>query len=336
MVRRHATRAAWFLAAALALAGPASGREGAAPPIRTGSVVANGIRFSYLEAGTGPLVLALHGFPDLPTTFRHQMRALAAAGYRVVAPYMRGYPPTEAPADASYDTVTLAQDAVALIDALRGGPATLLGHDWGTVAAYGAAILAPEKVARLVAIAIPRGPAFRASFVVNPEQQRRSWYIFFFQMPYAEAAIAYDDFAFVERLWQDWSPGWTIPADEIAAVKATFRDPKALAAALNYYRHTFGPTDPRPDLEPLRARMGEPIRVPTLYLHGERDGGIGVETTAGMEQAFAGPFEKHLIAGAGHFVHQEKPEEVNRLLLAFLGRPGAGGARAAEAARPPG
>ncbi|MCK6618919.1 MAG: alpha/beta hydrolase [Calditrichia bacterium] len=289
------------------------------PEYKTGRIHANGLNFAFLESGSGPLVLAFHGFPDLPRTFRHQMRALADAGYRVVAPYMRGYAPTDVPPEGSYAGAVLVQDVLALIDAFGEKPVILMGHDWGASAVYGAAIMAPEKVSKLIAIAVPRGPTANNSFIENPAQQRRSWYIFFFQMPWAEEAVAYDNFAFIERLWQDWSPGWQFPAAEMDSVKATFRKPGVLTAALNYYRHTFGDFQPDSALAIINSRRwSEPVPAPTLYLHGAKDGGFGVELTEGMEEVFANGLEKRIIADAGHFVHQEKYEEVNRLILAFL------------------
>jgi pimeloyl-ACP methyl ester carboxylesterase len=286
---------------------------------KTGTVHANGLRFTYLETGAGSLVLALHGFPDIPRTFRHQMRALATAGFRVVAPYMRGYFPTASPADASYESAALVQDVLALIDTLAEAPVTLIGHDWGAVAAYGAAVLTPSKVSKLVTIAVPYGDTLRTAFLTNPTQQRRSWYIFFFQMPFAETAVAHNDFEFLERLWQDWSPGWQYPDEEMEAVKATFRKPGVLQAALNYYRHSFNPARHHPTLASIRERLGDPISVPTLYIHGASDGGVGVETTTGMEAAIAGRFQKKVILDGGHFVHQERPDEVNEVILEFLG-----------------
>lgn len=282
------------------------------------SVQANGLTFSWIELGLGPLVLALHGFPDLPHTFRYQMQALAQAGYRIVAPYMRGYFPTEAPADGPYEAAALIQDTLALIQVLSDQPIILMGHDWGAAAAYGAAVVAPEKIAKLITIAVPYGDTWWNAWLTNPAQQRRSWYIFFFQMPYAETAVAYNDFAFLERLWQDWSPGWDYPAESLQAVKATFQQPGVLTAALNYYRHTFAPTNQQPALQAIRERRGEPIHVPALYLHGARDGGIGVETIEGMEAWFLQGLAQRIIAGAGHFVHQEQPDQVNRLILEFL------------------
>src|SRR5512140_3768095 len=198
---------------------------------KIGSVTANGVRFATLEAGDGPLVLCLHGFPDHARSFRHQLPALAAAGFRAVAPFMRGYAPTESPADGVYQSAVLAQDAVALIGALGYESATIFGHDWGAVAAYGAAILAPEKIAKLVTAAVPHGPSVLNAFLSDYDQQRRSWYMFFFQHPFADAAVAHDDFRFIERLWQDWSPGWTHPAEEMEALKATFRSPGVAQAA---------------------------------------------------------------------------------------------------------
>lgn len=298
---------------------PAQSNSQMSAEFKTGKIQANGLNFSFIELGEGPLVLAFHGFPDLPRTFRHQMRALSADGYRVVAPYMRGYAPTDVPPDGPYAGAALVQDVLALIDAFGEKPVILMGHDWGVSAVYGAAIMAPEKVSKLIAIAVPRGPAANNSFIENPAQQRRSWYIFFFQMPWAEEAVAYDNFALIERLWQDWSPGWQFPAAEMDSVKATFRKPGVLTAALNYYRHTFGDFEPDSALTIINSRRwSEPVPVPTLYLHGAKGGGLGVELTEGMEEAFTGGLEKRIIADAGHFVHQEKVEEVNQLILDFL------------------
>ena len=285
---------------------------------KTNSVQANGLTFSWIELGSGPLVLALHGFPDTPHTFRQQMVALAAAGYHVVAPYMRGYFPSEAPANVSYEAAALAQDALALIDVLADEPVILIGHDWGASAAYRAAILAPEKIAKLITIAVPHGETWWNALISNPAQQRRSWYMFFFQLPWAETAVKHNDLALLERLWQDWSPGWDYPPEELEVVKETFRKPGVLTAALNYYRHSFNPFPDQPVLQAIRDRDREPILVPTLYIHGAQDGGIGVETTEGMEDWFGNGLEKRILADAGHFVHREQPDSVNRLILAFI------------------
>jgi pimeloyl-ACP methyl ester carboxylesterase len=282
----------------------------------TGTVEANGVTFHYLAAGKGPIVLALHGFPDHARSYRHQMPALASAGYRVVAPFMRGYAPSEIPEGGYFGVPALAADAVALAKALSDEPVVLIGHDWGAAAAHAAAAMAPERFSKLITIAVPYGPAFTQSLVTSPEQQRRSWYMFFFQLPFAEMAVSMNDYAFIERLWRDWSPGWQFPPDEMKALKATLGAPGVLSAALAYYRHTFNPPPNAPGLD--QVSTPHPIAVPALYLHGRNDGCIGAELAEGMEAYFERGLRKVIVDGAGHFVHQERPEEVNRLILEFL------------------
>jgi pimeloyl-ACP methyl ester carboxylesterase len=286
---------------------------------RTGTVEANGVSFHFIERGTGPLALCLHGFPDHAPSWRKLMAALAKAGFRAVAPYMRGYAPSGMPADGAFQSAALGADAAALLDALAGEDAVVIGHDWGAVAAYGAALLRPERIRRLVTLAVPYGRGLGAAFVTNPAQQRRSWYMFFFQMPFAEAALAHDDFAMVERLWRDWSPGFVPDATAMAALKATFRQPGVAAAALAYYRHTFQPQLRIAAHEALQARLGtEPIRVPALYLHGEDDCCLGVELATGNEALFPAGLARHIVPGTGHFLHVERPDLVNPLVLDFV------------------
>jgi pimeloyl-ACP methyl ester carboxylesterase len=287
--------------------------------LRTGAIRANGVRFAMLEAGDGPLVLCLHGFPDTAYSFRQQLPALATAGFRAVAPFMRGYAPTEIPADGRYQTAVLALDVVELIAALGYASACVCGHDWGALAGYGAAMLAPERITKLITAAVPHGPSMLNAFMTSYDQQRRSWYMFFFQHPLADAAVAHDDFRFLERLWQDWSPGWKYSAEDLERLKVTFRAPGVLQAALNYYRHTLNPALQDPALAEIQARLGMGlVPVPSLVLHGARDGCIGADLLEGMEALFPRGLRKVVVADAGHFVHQEKPDEVNRVLIEFL------------------
>jgi len=286
---------------------------------RHGKVRANGLTFATLEMGEGPLVLCLHGFPDHALSFRHQLPALANAGFRAVAPFMRGYAPTEAPPDGRYQSAVLALDAIELIGALGYSSAYLFGHDWGAIAAYGAAVAAPDKVTKLVTAAVPHGPSVIQAFMNSYDQQRRSWYMFFFQHPLADAAVAHDDFRFLERLWQDWSPGWHYAAEDMEALKATFRAPGVLSAALAYYRCTLNPERQDPALADLQAQLAlAPIVAPALVFHGARDGCMGGDLLGGMEALFPNGLRKVVVEEAGHFVHLEQPEEVNRILLEFL------------------
>jgi pimeloyl-ACP methyl ester carboxylesterase len=288
---------------------------------REGSVRANGLKFATLEAGDGPLVLCLHGFPDNARSFRHQLNVLASAGFRAVAPYMRGYAPTELPADGRYQSAALSHDALALIEALGYEHAVVFGHDWGALAAYGAAILGPQRVTKLITAAVPHGPAVAMAFTSNYDQQKRSWYMFFFQHPLADIAFMQGDYAFVERLWRDWSPGWDYPKEELENVQSTFRAPGVAGAALGYYRATLNPENQDPALATAQeAMIASPVTVPTLYFQGDRDGCIGLELVEGMEALFPNGLEKVIVPGAGHFVHQEKPELVNKKVLEFLRR----------------
>lgn len=287
--------------------------------MKAGTVTARGMTFHTLEEGEGPLVLCLHGFPDSLRSFRHQLPALAAAGYRAVAPAMRGYAPTGAAPDGHYQTAALGLDAVALIEALGYDDAVVFGHDWGALAAYGAALAAPNRVRKLVSAAVPYGAQVSAAFMSSYDQQRRSWYMFFFQTPFADVALAHDDYAFLERLWRDWSPGWRYPAEEIEALKAVFREPGVASAALGYYRAMFNPALQDPALAELQNRMMlEPIDVPALMLHGADDGCMGAELVEGMAAFFPRGLRTEIVPGTGHFLHQEDPARVNALVLDFL------------------
>ena len=204
---------------------------------KTGSVQANGINFHYLEMGEGPLALCLHGFPDHAYSFRHLLPDLAEAGFRAVAPFMRGYAPTEAPQDGNYRAVQLARDAVALVDALGDGQAYLIGNDWGAGAVIGASVLAPEKVRKLVIIASGR---VDEELAMDYWYLRGTWHFYFFQMPFAERAVAHNDYAYVEQWWRDASPEWDIPDYALESIRETFRKPGVVEAALGYYRARFG------------------------------------------------------------------------------------------------
>ena len=282
-------------------------------------MAANGVDFAYLEAGPadGPLALCLHGFPDTAHTWRHLFADLAGAGYHAVAPFMRGYAPTAVPPDGRYQTGALVADACALHEVLGGtGDAVLIGHDWGAIAAYGAAAHQPERWRRVVTAAVPPAGALGAGFL-NYNQLRKSWYMFFFQSPLADMAVAMNDLEYVARLWEDWSPGYDY-AEDMAHVRQALGAQPNLAAALGYYRSQFGSVPQDPALAAEQAAAGAPTPQPALYLHGDQDGCMGVELARSAAD-FMGPgSEAVIVEGAGHFLHLEKPEEVGRRIAAFL------------------
>ncbi|HEY2641824.1 MAG TPA: alpha/beta hydrolase [Streptosporangiaceae bacterium] len=281
----------------------------------------NGLQFGYLSVGdaAAPLALCLHGFPDSARTWRHLLPVLADLGYHAVAPFMRGYAPTEVPADGAYQLGALVADAVALHDAFGADDrAVLIGHDWGAMTAYGAIACEPGRWRRAVTLAVPPLAGLAGAFF-DYEQLRRSFYIFLFQTPLAEVALAAGDLAFVDGLWRDWSPGYG-GASDAALAKDCIRDPANLAAAVGYYRAMLDPSrhQPRYAAEQAATDGSSGVGCPVLYLHGARDGCLGAEL-AGPAAAFLPPGSRHeLIEEAGHFLHLERPDLVNELILGWL------------------
>lgn len=257
-------------------------------------VRANGVEFAYLEQGTGPLVVLLHGFPDTAHTWEPTMAALAVAGFRAVAPFMRGYYPTSIPADGKYDSDTLGRDALALI-AVLGGPAILVGHDWGASAAYSAAGLGPEQLRLLVTLAIPHPR------VIKPTP-KLLWAVRHFaalRWKSAPAKVRARNFAYVDELWRRWSPAWKeLPASETAAAKACFSHPGALEAACSYYR-ALSP------ILPPGQRVG--VAVPAVAFAGEDDGLMVPRLYEKARHNFEKSYEVIQVPG-GHFMHREHPE----------------------------
>lgn len=295
--------------------------EQASSEFRQGSVRAAGLQFHYLEVGSGPLALCLHGFPDSPWTYRHLLPRLAQAGYHAVTPFMRGYAPTEVPADGDCSSRALANDPNALHQALGGaGDAVLIAHDWGAFAAYGALAAEPARWRRAVIGSVPHFRVFGAIASRYP-QLKRSFYFWLFQMDIAERWVAANDLAFLEQLWRDWSPGHE-PAAEMAHVKACLRDPAHLHAALGYYRHFFDPQRfGTPDwTDEHAAVLGRPVPQPTLYLHGNDDGCIALDAAAAdaMLGQLGPGSEVDRIDGVGHFFWVERPDAINERVLRFL------------------
>jgi epoxide hydrolase 4 len=281
---------------------------------------ANGIRFAALADGPedGPLVLLLHGFPELGRSWRHQLPALAAAGYRAVAPDLRGYGATER--RGPYDLATLAADAAGLVRASGSGPATVVGHDWGGLVAWSAAARHPDAVQRLAAINGPPLPALAAELLRNPRQLRRSAYVGWFQVPWLpERRLTRDGAANVARALRGGSyirTAW--PDDEVARYRAAFLEPGAASAALAYYRQAF--RHPRAERQAFRRA---PLAQPILILWGGRDRFVGLGTVAPARLrpllAPGNAPELRVLDDAGHFVQNEAPGWVNAELLRWLG-----------------
>ena len=286
--------------------------------LESGCVRANDLEFGYLTAGSGPLALCLHGFPDSAHTYRHLIVELASAGYRAVAPFMRGYAPTEIPADGLYQTGALVADANALHDALEGdADAVIVGHDWGAPAAYGAAVSRPDRWRRVVGMAVPPGGLVGASILGQYRQTKMSWYMFLFQHPLAETIVAKDDLAFLDHLWADWSPGFDA-TDQLALLKPSLAEAVNLAAALGYYRAVLGEGRKADMFAHLDVAARQVPPQPTLYLHGKSDGCIGVSVAHATKEIVSSNVATEIIEGTGHFLHLERPDVVNRRIVDFL------------------
>jgi pimeloyl-ACP methyl ester carboxylesterase len=272
------------------------------------NVQANGLRFAYLAEGEGPLVLLLHGFPDSARTWDRTLPILAGAGFRAVAPWMRGYAPTEIPSNGDFRQETLGRDVVALIEALGYDDAIVVGHDWGASACYCAVGLAPERIRMLVTMAVPHP----AGILPTPRMLWAVRHFLSLRRRGAATKIRAGELRYIDELWSRWSPGWNVPAGETDAVKESLAEPGALEAAVGYYRAL----SPR-----LPASQRQPVTVPAVAFAGEHD----VVPSSAYDRAasrYAAGYEVVRMPG-GHFLHRQHPDIFHRELLRVLdGGPG--------------
>ncbi|MFV2199009.1 alpha/beta fold hydrolase [Nocardiopsis sp. LOL_012] len=284
-------------------------------PWRHRTVSAAGARFHVAELGEGPLVLFLHGFPQFWWAWRHQLTALAGAGYRTAAVDLRGYGASDK-TPRGYDLVTLAQDAAGLVRALGGAEAVVVGHGVGGVVGWTMTAYHPDHVRALAAVAAPhprRSARIAARMGPGLRHLLRS------QVPILpEHRLLQDGCVRVGELLREWSgPGWPDrPTEE--RYRLAFSIPKVSHCSLEYHRWIFRSRF-RPDGARYNARMRGPVRVPVLQVHGAEDPVCPWETARASRSLVAGPYRWERIPGAGHFPHEERPEEVSRALLEWLG-----------------
>jgi len=235
----------------------------------------------------------------------------------VVAPNLRGFPPSEIPPEGFYDRGTLTEDVADLIRALGDGErAHLIGQDWGAAIAYSVLAARPDLIDRAIVMAVPH-PARVATSLLDARHVHHSFHWWFFQLPgLPEQALAANDFAFIDYLWRYWSAPGHEDAAHIADIKRMLAEPGALTATLGYYRAMFDPRKADPRLESLRQSMNRPISVPTLALCGSVD--PRAELMQDQAQYFTGEYRYEVVPEAGHFLHREQPAAVNRLILDWL------------------
>jgi pimeloyl-ACP methyl ester carboxylesterase len=294
-------------------------------------VTANGTRFHLASIGEGPLVLLLHGFPEFWWTWRHQLVALAEAGYRAVAVDLRGYGGSDKP-PRGYDLITAAADAAGLISALGEANAVVVGHDWGGLTAWTLAAYFPKAVRRLAIVSMAHPLRMRAAVLSSPLSVHRSigWpaaktgrggYPLAFQVPMLpERRLVRDDGALVGTILSSWSaPGW--PDQRTAEVyQSAMRVPPVAHTSLEYQRWFVRSTF-RPDGLRYARQMRSPVSAPVLHLHGALDPCILPETARGAGRYVEGPYRWKVIEGAGHYPHEERPELFDSELLGWLADP---------------
>ena len=284
------------------------------PPVTTRMIDANGLRFAIDEAGSGDAVaLCLHGFPESRYSWRHQLPVLANLGWHAVAPDMRGYGDTTRPvAKSAYRMDALVEDVAGLFDALGAKRRLLIAHDWGALIAWEFAIRRRLPLDGLIIMNVPHPAVFRQVLRRSPRQLLRSWYVFFFQIPFLpEAALTASGARAIGQAFSGMAVDKSRFTKEVldhyreAALK-----PGAATAMVNYYRAnigTLGRNEPTPRIE-----------VPVLMIWGEQDTALGIELTEGYEP-FVSDFTLKRLPGVSHWVQQEAPEAVNALMQEWLG-----------------
>jgi len=305
-------------------------------PLEHRLVRTNGVRLHCVVDGDGPLVILLHGFPECWYSWRYQIAALAPR-FRVVAPDMRGYNESEKPAGvAAYAMPELVADVEGLLDAFGEREAAIVGHDWGGGVAWSFAMERPARTRRLAVLNCPHPAIITQQLRTNPRQLARSWYMFFFQLPWLpEFLLGLGHARAIGRAFRTSTvrPD-AISEPDIQRLRDAAMHSGALRGAINYYRAAFRDRGnaaalPEPlrrffygdeDLPPPRRTLEDwpKITAPTLLIWGEQDIALGKELSVGMEPLFSGPFTVRYIPHAGHWVQQEEPDQVNRWLEEFL------------------
>jgi pimeloyl-ACP methyl ester carboxylesterase len=289
--------------------------------IRHGDAQIGGVRLHYVQRGSGGrLVILLHGFPECWYSWRHQLTALGER-YTVVAPDMRGYNLSDKPEGvANYKINLLVDDVLGLVHHFGREQAAIVGHDWGAGIAWAVAQRYPEYVWKLVTMQVPPAAVWRANWTLR--QALRSWYMLFFQIPrLPEWLMSRKNYAALEETFKKTvaRPGAFTDTD-IAVYKRAFSEPGALTAAINYYRANVFRMFLKWRSKPEELR-DERIRVPTLFIYGEKDHAVVPATVRNVSAYVDAPYREVRIPDSAHWVQNEAPEEVNAALASFLAAP---------------
>ncbi len=286
--------------------------------INHGYAEVNGIRLHYAETGGGEnLVILLHGFPEFWYSWKKQLDVLSS-GFHAVAPDMRGYNLSDKPSRIEDYTIDkLAADVIGLMDHFGAAKAAVVGHDWGAGVAWAVAQKYPERVSKLVVLQVPLLSTWRAN--LSFKQVRRSWYMFFFQLPrIPEWVIRRGNLEALNKTFQERvGRKGSFTDEEVELYKEAARQPGALTGAINYYRaNVFERFFKKSESS---GERGYRVQVPTLFIYGEQDFAILPETVKGLDKYIDAEYRELRIPDSGHWVQNEAPDEVNAALLDFLG-----------------
>ena len=277
------------------------------------NVNVRGINYAYLKKGSGISVIILHGFPDNAISYTSTMDALAKSNFECFTPFLRGYYPTDLSKDGNYSVKDIAQDILAFADALNIDKFHLIGHDWGASIGYTIALLAPERVINLTAVSIPHPRAIKPSLKLL--YQARHFVLFQFHK-FSLWYTKRNNFAYIDYIYKWWSPKWNAPKAFTDRIKACYSKPGYLDAALGYYR-SFG-KDAR---DKNKAKFSaQKTTVPTLVVVGDSDGALNNAAFENMANCYTNDYEIKWIKDAGHFPHQEKPNEFEDIVVNYLNK----------------
>jgi pimeloyl-ACP methyl ester carboxylesterase len=280
----------------------------------------NGINMHFVEKGTGPLVVLLHGFPEMWWSWRHQIPALARAGYRVVAPDLRGYNETDA--KGPYDIDTLRDDVVALLDHLGAEKTLLVAHDWGGAVGWHLTTTRPSRVEKLAVLNCPHPVLLQEALFTRRSQLLRSWYMFFFQLPILpELALVRDEGKATARMIRSMAIDKSnFGQEELRPLAEAVLKPGRPAGMIGWYRAAMRAGLRGGRAGPRALRGYAKIHVPTLLLWAMDDRALGYEDVVPGTERFVPGLEVQTLPHCGHFVQAEQPAEVNRRLLEFFAR----------------
>jgi pimeloyl-ACP methyl ester carboxylesterase len=279
----------------------------------------NGAQYCYLESGQGPMVLLIHGYPDNAYSWESQIRFLTKAGFRVIAPFTRGYAPTKTQQGSFYDRASLVVDMVSIIDQLNDGePVYLVGQDWGAAISYGILGAFPEKVARAMVLAIPHPVEVQRTLKKSLRHCIRSFHWFLFQIPWLpERIIRGSKGRFLSFLWKLWSPNFN-DSKHVETIRKSMLEGYGIEDTLAYYRSAMQKKYRDPKHTHVFNRLNNKITVPTRVLCGQQD--MRKEMLPRAADCFAkkAEYQWSLVNNAGHFLHREQPKIVNDEILKWL------------------